>query len=76
MNQPLSIEMNNYTINFKDQEAARTFVMWYSHHAKLVSELALLNAESDHTCDETTVSLALLQRELNYLINQASSFIC
>lgn len=76
MQATFKIEMNNYTINFKDQDAARSFVMWYSHHAKLVSELAVSNAESDHTCDETTVSLALLQRELNYLINQASSFIC
>jgi hypothetical protein len=75
MSRPLTIEMQNYTVSFQDQEAARRFVMWYSHHAKVVADLTLSYGESDEDNEETLLSLAFLQRDLNTLINQACSFI-
>lgn len=75
MSRPLTIEMQNYSVSFKDQEAARRFVMWYSHHAKVVADLTLSYGESDEDKEETLLSLAFLQRDLNRLINQACSFI-
>lgn len=75
MKAPLTIEMHNYSVSFKDQEAARRFVMWYSHHAKVVADLALSYGESDEENGETLLSLAFLQRDLNTLINEACSFI-
>jgi hypothetical protein len=71
----LAIEMNNYTVSFKDQEAVRRFVMWYSHHAKVVADLTLSYGESDEDNEETLLSLAFLQRDLSTLINEACSFI-
>lgn len=75
MNKQLTIEMQNYTVSFKDQEAARRFVMWYSHHAKVVADLTLSHGDSDEENSETLLALAFLQRDLNTLINQACSFI-
>lgn len=75
MNSQLTIEMQNYTISFKDQEAARRFVMWYSHHAKVVADLTLSHGDSEEENSETLLALAFLQRDLNTLINQACSFI-
>ncbi|OZA15776.1 MAG: hypothetical protein B7Y05_02610 [Polynucleobacter sp. 24-46-87] len=75
MSKPLKIEMQNYTVNFKDQEAARRFVMWYSHHAKVVADLTLSHGDSEEENSETLLGLAFLQRDLNTLINQACSFI-
>lgn len=75
MQAPFNIEMNNYTVSFKDQESARRFVMWYSHHAKVVADLALYYSDSDEENEETLLSLAFLQKDLNTLINQACSFI-
>lgn len=72
---PLIIEMQNYSISFKDQEAARRFVMWYSHHAKVVADIALSYSDSEEENEETLLSLAFLQKDLNTLINQACSFI-
>jgi hypothetical protein len=74
MQTPLTIRMNNYTISFENQEEAKRFIMWFSHHAKLVANLAVAFGESQED-EETIISLAFLQRDLNALINGASSFI-
>lgn len=75
MKTQLTIEMQNYTVGFKDQESARRFVMWYSHHAKVVADLTLSYGDSEEDNAETLLALAFLQRDLSTLINQACSFI-
>lgn len=71
----LTIKMNNFAVSFKDQEEAKRFVMWFSHHAKVVADLTLSYGDLDEDNEETLLSLAFLQRDLNTLINRACSFI-